>query len=108
MSRSGWMGLSFDSDRASASPLISSRISGRDTNEQGDGSILPVNTALGFPTLGGTTTDLSLVVTQKFGDAVSVSVGKFNVLDLAAATPLMGGAARRPSGTPASPRQSAA
>ncbi len=64
---------------------------GQSANLRGDGSILPVNTALAFPTLGGTTTDLSLIVTQKFGDAVSVSFGKFNMLDVAARTPLIGG-----------------
>ena len=64
---------------------------GQSANELGAGAILPVNTALAFPTLGGTTTDLSLIVTQKFGDAVSISLGKFNMLDVAARTPLMGG-----------------
>src|SRR5579862_6507699 len=43
---------------------------GQSANERSDGAILPVNTALGFPKLGGTTTDLSLIVSQKFGDAV--------------------------------------
>jgi porin len=64
---------------------------GRNTNAQGDGSIIPVNTSLAFPTLGGTTTDLSLSFTQKFSNAFSVSLGKFNMLDAAAKTPLMGG-----------------
>ncbi len=64
---------------------------GQSANEQGAGAILPVNTALAFPTLGGTTTDLSVIVTQKFGDAVSISLGKFNMLDVAARTPLIGG-----------------
>jgi porin len=64
---------------------------GQSANLRGDGSILPVNTALAFPTLGGTATDLSLIVTQKFGDAVSISLGKFNMLDVASRTPLMGG-----------------
>ena len=64
---------------------------GQSANELGAGAILPVNTALAFPTLGGTTTDLSLIVTQKFGDAVSISLGKFNMLDVAARTPLIGG-----------------
>ena len=64
---------------------------GQSANELGAGAILPVNTALAFPTIGGSTTDLSLIVTQKFGDAVSISLGKFNVLDVAARTPLMGG-----------------
>ena len=64
---------------------------GQSANERSDGAILPVNTALGFPKLGGTTTDLSLIVSQKFGDAVTISLGKFNMLDVAARTPLMGG-----------------
>jgi porin len=64
---------------------------GQSANERSDGAILPVNTALGFPTIGGTNTDLSLIVTQKFGDIVSISLGKFNMLDVAARTPLMGG-----------------
>ena len=64
---------------------------GQSANERSDGAILPVNTALGFPKLGGTTTDLSLTVSQKFGDAVTISLGKFNMLDVAARTPLMGG-----------------
>ena len=49
---------------------------GQSANLRGDGSILPVNTALAFPTLGGTTTDLSLIVSQKFGDAVSSLAGQ--------------------------------
>ncbi len=64
---------------------------GQSANERSDGAILPVNTALGFPTIGGTTTDLSLIATQRFGDSVSISLGKFNMLDAAARTPLMGG-----------------
>jgi hypothetical protein len=46
---------------------------GRDANTQGDGSIPPVNTALGFPTLGGTTTDLSLIVSQNFANVVTTT-----------------------------------
>jgi porin len=64
---------------------------GRDANTQGDGSILPVNTALGFPTLGGTTTDLSLIVSQTFANVVTITLGKFNMLDVASNTPLIGG-----------------
>ncbi len=64
---------------------------GQSANDRSDGAILPVNTALAFPTFGGTTTDLSLVVAQKLGDAVTISVGKFNMLDVAARTPLLGG-----------------
>ena len=64
---------------------------GRSANVQGAGAILPVNTALAFPTLGGTTTDLSLIVTQTFGEAASISLGKFNMLDVIGRTPLIGG-----------------
>jgi porin len=64
---------------------------GQNANFQGDGSIIPLNTALAFPTLGGTTTDLSLIVTQAFGSNFSISLGKFNMLDAAAKTPILGG-----------------
>jgi porin len=63
---------------------------GQNANTQGDGSIIPVNTALAFPRLGGSNTDLSLNISQKF-DNVSVSLGKFNMFDAASATPLIGG-----------------
>jgi porin len=66
-------------------------IHGSNVLAQGDGSILPVNTALAFPTLGGSDTDLSLIVTQVFSEHTSLSVGKFNMLDAAAKTPLIGG-----------------
>ena len=49
------------------------------------------NTALAFPTLGGHDSDLSLIVTQVFSERTSLSVGKFNMLDAAAKTPLIGG-----------------
>ena len=64
---------------------------GKDANNQGDGSLLPVNTAMAFPRLGGHEQDTSIIVTQNFGERFSVSAGKFNVLDIAARTPLMGG-----------------
>lgn len=64
---------------------------GEDANNQGDGSLFPVNTAMGFPRLGGYDQDTSIIVTQAFGEQLSVSIGKFNVLDIAAKTPLMGG-----------------
>jgi porin len=64
---------------------------GSDVNNQGDGSLLPINTAMGFPRLGGDDTNLSLVATQAFGEDVSLSVGKFNMLDAIARTPLIGG-----------------
>jgi porin len=64
---------------------------GEDANAQGDGSLFPVNTAMGFPRLGGYEQDTSIIVTQAFSEQLSVSVGKFNMLDAASKTPLMGG-----------------
>ena len=64
---------------------------GHSANEQGDGSIIPVNAALAFPQLGGTSTDLSLTVSQDLGSHVSVTVGKFNMYDAVASNPLIGG-----------------
>ncbi len=64
---------------------------GRDANTTGAGLLLPVNTATGLPRLGGYEQDTSITVTQRFGDAVSLSIGKFNMLDVAARTPLAGG-----------------
>lgn len=64
---------------------------GEGVDAAGASAILPVNTALGFPRLGGTMTDLSVNMTQKFGDAAALSLGKFNMLDVAGRTPLMGG-----------------
>lgn len=64
---------------------------GRDANGTGAGLLLPVNTAMALPRLGGFEQDTSITVTQRFGEALSISVGKFNMLDLAARTPLSGG-----------------
>jgi porin len=64
---------------------------GDDANNQGDGSIFPVNTALAFPRLGGEDHETSLIVTQAFSPAASISIGKFNMLDAASNTPIMGG-----------------
>lgn len=67
------------------------KVWGQDVNNQGDGSAFAINTALAFPRLGGHEQDTSVVVTQNFGEQVSLSVGKFNMLDAAAKTPLIGG-----------------
>jgi porin len=58
------------------------------------GNIAPVNTALYFPGIeGGDAYDLSSVfLAQRFGDAVSLLVGKINIVDLASTKPFMGGA----------------
>ncbi|MCA0942277.1 carbohydrate porin [Salipiger pacificus] len=56
------------------------------------GLVWPTNT---FATLPSVTSDndttLSLSLTQQFNNTTSVSFGKFNVIDLAEATPLVGG-----------------
>ena len=41
---------------------------GEDANNQGDGSLFPVNTAMGFPRLGGHEQDTSIIVTQAFSE----------------------------------------
>lgn len=64
---------------------------GRDVLDIGSGVLLPVNTAMGFPRLEGDNQNTSINVTQSFGDMFSVSFGKFNMLDLAARTPILGG-----------------
>lgn len=64
---------------------------GEDANAPGNGVLLPVNTALAFPRMGGSDQDLSIVVTQAFNERVSVSFGKFNMFDVLAKTPLLGG-----------------
>ncbi len=64
---------------------------GEDANALGNLVLLPVDTALAFPRLGGSDQDLSLVVTQAFNERVSLSAGKFNMLDVLSKTPLLGG-----------------
>ena len=57
---------------------------GQDANAQGDGTALPVNTALAFPRLGGSDADTSIVLSQKLSDSATLSLGKLNMLDAAA------------------------
>jgi porin len=64
---------------------------GEDANAQGDGTLFPINTAMGFPRLGGFDQDTSIVITQRFGDCATLSFGKFNMLDPASRRPLVGG-----------------
>lgn len=64
---------------------------GEDANNQGDGSMIPVNNALAFPRLGGSDEELSLLLTQQFDESTLLTLGKFNMLDAAARTPLIGG-----------------
>ncbi|VWC69555.1 carbohydrate porin [Burkholderia aenigmatica] len=64
---------------------------GSDVNGRGTGTGLPMNTALAFPRVGGKNHDTSVVVTQVFNENFSVSAGKFNLVEAAAATPILGG-----------------
>ena len=64
---------------------------GEDVNSQGDGTLIPLNTALAFPRLGGLEEDTSIVITQRFGTRAALSIGKFNMLDPASRRPLQGG-----------------
>lgn len=64
---------------------------GEDANALGNRVLLPADTALGLPRLGGKDQDFSIVVTQAFNERVSASFGKFNMLDVLAKTPLLGG-----------------
>ena len=65
---------------------------GDDANFTGDGSLLPLNTAMAFPRLFGRDFDLSSVhFTQKFPWDIALSLGKIDMLDVATKTPLMSG-----------------
>jgi porin len=63
---------------------------GENVNTKGDGTILPVNTALAFPD-DESDFGWSLTLTQRLGETTSLTVGKFNMLSAAAPTPLIGG-----------------
>jgi len=63
---------------------------GDDINRR-DYALIPVNTAQAYVNPQGYHSALSVNVTQDFGDHVSVSAGKFNMLTLASQTPLIGG-----------------
>jgi porin len=56
-----------------------------------DFALIPVNTALAYVERDGYHSALSASVTQDFGEYISVSAGKFNMLTLASKTPLIGG-----------------
>jgi porin len=55
------------------------------------GTILMENAALALPQDGGTGGDLSLNVTQRFGERISLSVGKFDMINAPSRTPILGG-----------------
>ncbi|WP_281930388.1 carbohydrate porin [Methylocystis iwaonis] len=56
-----------------------------------DNALLPVNTAQAYVNKQGYHSALSVSVTQDFGEHVSVSAGKFNMMTIASQTPLLGG-----------------
>jgi len=62
------------------------------SNANGRGGVgVPIDTALAFPAMNSV--DLSSVfLGQKFGNSVSLLVGKINIIDLAAGAPFKGGA----------------
>jgi porin len=66
---------------------------GESVNQFG-GTLIPVNTALQFPGInGGDRFDVSSFnFEQKFGDSVSLKLGKINLIDLYATKPFQGGA----------------
>lgn len=64
---------------------------GHSTNRTGAGLLLPPNTMLAFPRLGGHDSEVSVVFSQSIGEKVNLSFGKFNLLDIASRTPIMGG-----------------
>jgi len=79
-----WSGLSAN--------LIYEQIYGDDLNAD-DSVLLPANGIMAFPRVGGYDYDVSFTISQQFGDAFNLSVGKFNLLHLVAKTPLVGGGA---------------
>jgi porin len=64
---------------------------GENVNGNSDGSILPLNTALLLPSNGGEDFDLSVNATIRLGEKSSLMLGKINLLDLVARTPIVGG-----------------
>lgn len=64
---------------------------GDDANAQGSGTLIPVNTALAFPRSGDSDQELSFTLTQRFRQSTLLTLGKFNMLDAASRTPLIGG-----------------
>lgn len=63
---------------------------GLDVNRLDD-ALIPVNTAQAYLSAGGYHSALSITGTQKINDELSLTIGKFNLMTLAARTPLIGG-----------------
>lgn len=89
-----WIGLDgeklglWDGVSVSIHPEL---VFGRSTNRTGGGLLVPTNSLLAFPRLGKHDAEVSWVFNQTFNDTFSLSFGKFNMLDIAAQTPLVGG-----------------
>ena len=64
---------------------------GESVTALGAGTFLPINGIVDFPSGGGYDSDLSIVVTQKFDDRLTVGAGKFALLTLVEQTPIVGG-----------------
>ena len=77
-----WKGLKFNAQYE--------HYFGRNINRQ-DLALLPVNVAQAFIERDGYHSALSMTLTQEFSEQFSVTIGKFNMLTLAAQTPLVGG-----------------
>lgn len=77
-----WKGLKFNAQYE--------HYFGRNLNRQ-DLALLPVNVAQAFIERDGYHSALSMTLTQELSEELSVTIGKFNMLTLAAQTPLVGG-----------------
>ncbi len=64
---------------------------GDSVNFSGNRRLIPVNTALAFPRVGGSDQEISLTLRQLINKRTSLTIGKFNMLDAASRTPLIGG-----------------
>lgn len=69
-------------------------VGGDDINTAGDGTIWPVNTHTALPRLSGDNANLALTVTQVFNQYFRATVGKFNLVEAADGTPLVGSGGR--------------
>jgi hypothetical protein len=61
---------------------------GRDVNNAGTGLIIPANTSMAFPRLGGGNANTSISLTQRFNERISLTAGKINMLQALETVPL--------------------
>ena len=64
---------------------------GKDVNNAGTGLIIPANTSMALPRLGGGNANTSISLTQRFNERISLTAGKINMLQALEAVPLAGG-----------------